>query len=443
MMTKWLATLIKEWRILSRDRTGLLMLFAMPAALVVAMTLVQDNVLRRSGGLQVAGVVVDLDGGDVGQRLTAALEATEVVAFNRLVDGRTPDPVEAVGWIEEGRFQFLAVIPKGITGVVRERVQHRIDDLMGGNETAETPDLYSAGVTLHFDPTLRHVYRTAVEGAVARAVATVQTGLTLAYLGDALDRNLQQRIAEATGGYAPQGQKRLVPSLESDALFTPVVDVVSNGAGISGTERLPTAVQQNVPAWALFGMFFIVVPLSGALIRERREGIWARLMVMPVSKTILILGKLSAYVGVCLVQFVCIVLVGKWLLPLMGTDTFILGEHKGAIILVAVCSALAANGFGLMLGVLARTNEQAAILGPLCVVIAAALGGIMVPVFAMPQIMQVISRGSPLAWAHEAFMDLLVRESSVFQIWGNLSLLLLFFLLTLVVSIVALQKIHN
>lgn len=442
-MGKWLATLIKEWRILARDRTGLLLLFAMPAVLVVAMTLVQDNVLRRSGGLQVAGVVVDLDGEEVGKRLTRSLESSGIISFTHTVDDRVPELAEAAEWIEEGRFQFLAVIPKGITEAVRKRVGQRIDRLMIGQEAESIADLYSAEVALHFDPTLRHVYRTAVEGAVAKAVATVQTAITLHYLGDALDRHLQQRIAEATGGFGPEREERLVPSLESDALFTPVVDVVPNGAGVTGTERLPTAVQQNVPAWALFGMFFIVVPLSGAFIRERREGIWSRLMVMPVSKTILILGKLSAYVGVCLVQFACIVLVGKWLLPLMGTDTFLLGEHKGAIILVAVCSALAANGFGLMLGVVARTNEQAAILGPLCVVIAAALGGIMVPVFAMPQIMQTISRGSPLAWAHEAFMDLLVREVGVWEIWGHLALLLLFFLMTLVVSMVALRRIHK
>ena len=442
-MAKWLATLIKEWRILSRDRTGLLLLFVMPAALVVAMTLVQDNVLRRSGGLQVSGVVVDQDGGVVSRQLREALEGTEIVSFFHMVDGRTPDPAEAAQWIEGGRFQFFAVIPKGLTAAVQEGVHRRIDGLMAGADTLATSDQPLPEVAVHFDPTLRYIYRTAVEGAVAQALATVQTTFTLQYLGEALDRKLQQRIAEMAGGYAPQDGGRLVPALESDALFDPVVAVVSNGAGSSANDRLPTAVQQNVPAWALFGMFFIVVPLSGALIRERREGIWARLMVMPVSKTLLILGKLAAYVGVCLVQFGCIVLVGKWLLPLLGTDAFILGSHKGAIVLVAVCSALAAAGFGLMLGVVARTNEQAAILGPVCVVIAAALGGIMVPVFAMPQIMQTISRGSPLAWAHEAFMDLLVRDSTLLQIWGQLSLLLIFFAGTLAVSVIALRRIHR
>jgi len=215
------------------------------------------------------------------------------------------------------------------------------------------------------------------------------------------------------------------------------VSVQSNGP--EKNNRLPTAVQQNVPAWALFGMFFIVVPLSGSLIRERREGIFARMMVMPVSKTSLILGKLSAYVGVCMVQFVCIVAVGKWLLPLLGTDPLVLTQG-GAMLVVAFCSALCATGFGIMLGALARTNEQAAILGPVTVVIAAALGGIMVPVFAMPEAMQWISRGSPLGWGHEAFMELLVREGSLAAVWDRLALLLLFFVATLLAALIGLRR---
>lgn len=30
-----------------------------------------------------------------------------------------------------------------------------------------------------------------------------------------------------------------------------------------GAGKLPSSVQQNVPAWALFGMFFVVVPMGG------------------------------------------------------------------------------------------------------------------------------------------------------------------------------------
>ena len=206
--------------------------------------------------------------------------------------------------------------------------------------------------------------------------------------------------------------------------------IAKTTAGPDPFADLPTSVQQNVPAWALFGMFFIVVPLSTSLIRERREGIIDRLKTMPVSLVILVLGKLTAYVCVCMVQFVCIFLVGKWLLPLLGTDMLILGDNLPAVALIAVCSSLAATGYGILLGSLARTHEQATVIGPVSVVIAAAIGGIMVPIFAMPVVMQTLSHVSPLAWAQGAFMTLLVRNGSIADVMPSLVQLLLFFLAT-------------
>ena len=46
-MMKFIATVLRELRQLSRDRAGLIMLFVMPAALVLIITLVQDNVFRN------------------------------------------------------------------------------------------------------------------------------------------------------------------------------------------------------------------------------------------------------------------------------------------------------------------------------------------------------------------------------------------------------------
>ena len=40
--------------------------------------------------------------------------------------------------------------------------------------------------------------------------------------------------------------------------------------------RSMTAVQQSVPAWLIFGMFFVVIPIAGVLIQERNDGTLAR-----------------------------------------------------------------------------------------------------------------------------------------------------------------------
>ena len=49
-----------------------------------------------------------------------------------------------------------------------------------------------------------------------------------------------------------------------------------------------------------------------------------------------------------------------------------------------MAASLAATGYGLMVGTLAKTYEQASMFGAVSIVIAAALGGIMVPTYVMP-----------------------------------------------------------
>jgi ABC-2 type transport system permease protein len=71
------------------------------------------------------------------------------------------------------------------------------------------------------------------------------------------------------------------PELNFKMNTAPVLKLTEEVAFNSPLLKRPTAAQQNVPAWALFGMFFIVVPLSGSLIRERQTGSLLRLMTMP------------------------------------------------------------------------------------------------------------------------------------------------------------------
>jgi ABC-2 type transport system permease protein len=54
--------------------------------------------------------------------------------------------------------------------------------------------------------------------------------------------------------------------------------------------------------------------------------------------------------------------------------------------------------------------------GPISIVIAAALGGVMVPVYAMPTFMQTISVISPLAWGLNGTLDVFVRGGGVIDV---------------------------
>jgi ABC-2 type transport system permease protein len=79
---------------------------------------------------------------------------------------------------------------------------------------------------------------------------------------------------------------------------------VSSNTEISQLEKVANSVQHNVPAWTIFAMFFIVIPLGGALLKEREDGSLLRLKLMPGSYLHIQLGKVLFYVIVCIFSFI-------------------------------------------------------------------------------------------------------------------------------------------
>ena len=205
-------------------------------------------------------------------------------------------------------------------------------------------------------------------------------------------------------------------------------------------EIIPNSAQHNIPAWTLFAIFFIIVPLSINLVKEKNQGTFVRLRTQPVNYATVLGGKTIVYLIVCLIQFTLMLLVGIFLFPVMGLPGIDVSGKLPMLYMVALFSGLAAIGLGLLLGTIAKTQEQAAPFGSTLVVILAALGGVWVPVFAMPKIMQIISKISPMNWGLEAFYDVFLRNVGFVKILPEILLLLLFFLTTIVIAIIYNQR---
>src|SRR5690606_27919752 len=86
-------------------------------------------------------------------------------------------------------------------------------------------------------------------------------------------------------------------------------------------------------------------------------------------------------------------------------------------------------GFGFFIASLVRSNEQALMLSGGCNIILAAIGGIMVPKAVMPVAMQQLANVSPMSWALDGFLTLLVAHGNVADIAPYVARLLLFALL--------------
>jgi ABC-2 type transport system permease protein len=188
----------------------------------------------------------------------------------------------------------------------------------------------------------------------------------------------------------------------------------------------PNAVQHNVPAWTLFAIFFIVVSFSGNTIKEREDGSFDRLMTMPCSFAKYLSSKMLLYIFVCILQFLMVLAMGVCLFPLLGLDVFEINGHFFRMFLVVFCAACAAIGFGTAISTIASSQQQAAIFGSVSVVIMAAIGGIWIPTFAMPDIFKFLSNISPLNWGMEASYGIIMRDYSLLEVLPQCVYLLLF-----------------
>lgn len=439
MLTLW-ATLLKELLELRRDRAGLLVLLVMPMALVLIVSLVQDNVMQATGQSSIPVLFVDSDQSFLGQAVAKQLQAGGGLELVTRHKGATVTEEAARRLVVKGDFQFSIIIPAGTGAAFRELISTRAKGVLAlkGKEPAQTmasTAATQAGLTVYFDPAVQSTFRTSVLHALQMVLLGIEFQEQAAVLSQNFPTELKKAMAEAMKPFLDEGPISIpTPALSFKMDTSPVLKLTEEVASNKRLLKRPTSAQQNVPAWALFGMFFIVVPLSGSLIRERQTGSLRRLLTMPVSLLSLLAGKLCAYVLVCMAQFALMLLAGAYLLPLLGTSGLSLGGELLLVLPVLLAAALAATGYGLMVGTLARTYEQGSMFGAVSIVIAAALGGIMIPVYVMPRVMQNVSSYSPLAWGLTAFQDILVRGGSLRSVLPELSYLLLFFMVSITIA---------
>jgi len=172
---------------------------------------------------------------------------------------------------------------------------------------------------------------------------------------------------------------------------------------------------------------FICIPLAGNIIREREDGSAFRLLTMPGSYINVLMGKIILFLFVNLIQFTLMLFIGIFILPAIGLPKLDIGHNYLTLFAIALSSGFAATGYGLVIGTVSNSQDQASLFGAVSVVILAAIGGVWVPTFVMPEVMRTISSISPLNWGLEAFYGVFLRGSGLGEIAVQLIKLLVFF----------------
>jgi ABC-2 type transport system permease protein len=199
-------------------------------------------------------------------------------------------------------------------------------------------------------------------------------------------------------------------------------------------DEKPTSTQQSVPSWIVFGMFFVIIPMSTIFINERKQNTLMRLSAMNVSLPLLFAGKIVPYMVINQIQVWLMIAVGMYVVPLLGADALTLGNSAEALVMVSLGLSLAAIGMSVLIAVIVETVEQATTIGGIMNILMGAIGGVMVPKFVMPPAMQSFADVSPMSWGLEGFLDVFLRGLGTEAVLAESAALAGFGVLTLLIA---------
>ncbi|MCD4759108.1 MAG: ABC transporter permease [Arcobacteraceae bacterium] len=205
----------------------------------------------------------------------------------------------------------------------------------------------------------------------------------------------------------------------------------------------PTSVQYSVPSWLVFSMFFILIPISNAFINEKNFGTIDRLKSMDIPFISIILGKMVPYFIINQIQVLFMILVGIYIVPLLNGDTLQINGNYGLIFMMSSAISFAAISFAIFIANISSTSEEATTIGGVSNILLAALGGIMVPKFVMPEFMQNITTFSPMNWGLEGLLEIFVMGGGLSDIRTYILYLVIFGCSFLALSYMVLKKKEN
>lgn len=177
-----------------------------------------------------------------------------------------------------------------------------------------------------------------------------------------------------------------------------------------------------------------VVIMSLSVVRERERGTLEQLVVTPLSKTSLLLGKVLPFVAVGYVQMTIILLLGKLVfdIPVRGS----------LLLLYAIAGAfITANlGIGLLISTAVKSQAQAAQLGYFVMLPNILLSGFMFPRESMPEFAQWIGLAMPLTYFLTALRGILLKAVSIDAIWPETLALVTMGILLFSLSVLRFRK---
>jgi ABC-2 type transport system permease protein len=184
------------------------------------------------------------------------------------------------------------------------------------------------------------------------------------------------------------------PPIEVVEITSPVI---RKSSGSSGT------LAHFAPGMMLQFAIAGLMTAAQVIVSERKSRTFQRLLTTATRPIQILLGHYLAILVMIFIEFLLLILFGQIVLSI---DYFRL---PAATALVATGSALCIAALGLLIGILARFEEQASMFSIILMFVFSGLGGAWVPLEVAGATFRTIGHFTPVAWAMDGFENIIAR----------------------------------
>lgn len=175
--------------------------------------------------------------------------------------------------------------------------------------------------------------------------------------------------------------------------FTNVVGEMTGGIGL---------IQFMYPGLIAMSIVTSALAAGVSVVTDRQEGFLREILVAPLSRIGIVLGKTTGAAAVGLMQAGMLMVIA----PLLGVSLGI-GEVL-RVVPVAILLALGVSGLGILLSSLAATEQGVQMLIQLLVFPLVFLAGVFFPVDSVPVWMEILSKANPVTYGVDAIRQILL-----------------------------------
>jgi ABC-2 type transport system permease protein len=356
------AIIIKELKLIRKDKRSFLFLLLMPALFIVMFS----SFYGGSGSGAVTLHAVDQDQSAASRELIGRMD--------RAMEVKLDDPSsleEQLGKIRKGQYSALLVIPAGFESGLKQGK--------------------ASSLQLYEDPSAQ------------AALAPVQ-----AILDSISNQYRDQKLAAAFAAMGAAGTR-------ADQIMASPIHI----------ESIPTSsdhlgyVDQVVPGMTVMFVFFIIITMTRRFFEEKKTGLLSRIRSTGIKPLHYLIGMWIPFVLTVIAQCVVLFAFGRYVYGLKLGDI-------AALAVIVVALSVAGTGIGLGLSFLVPGESAAMVITQVISMGGAMAGGLWMPSYLLPKFLQTIGLFTPQFWAQHSLQNVFAHGAHTGDILGAAAILLIF-----------------